>query len=261
MCGGLRWGCGLHGIGARFLAAGDTALTVEFGVAGGPGTSGQVLALYLRIKDAGLPGVVEVVPAIRSLTVHYDPRFASGGDLRALIEPLVGLDAGGEEEREPGLLAGARRWLVPACYAPEEALDVGAVAEACRLSPWQVTALHACVSYRVVMVGFLPGQPYLGDLPPPLRVPRRVSPRTAVAAGSIAIAGAMSVIYPFQSPGGWNIIGRTPVRWFDAERDEPALLAPGDEVRFRAIDRDELDALTRAAASGHWMLEPEAGAG
>ncbi len=248
----------MRGNGARFLAAGDTALTIEVGAAGAPGVSGQVLALYLRIKDAALPGVVEVVPAIRSLTVHYDPGVASSGGLRVLIEPLVGLDEpGGADENDVAPLRGSRRWLIPACYAPEEALDIDTVAEACGLAPWQVTALHACVSYRVVMVGFLPGQPYLGDLPPPLRLPRRANPRTAVAAGSIAIAGAMSVIYPFHSPGGWHIIGRTPVRWFDAERAEPALLAPGDEVRFRAIDREEFDRLANAAASGDWMLEPE----
>ena len=244
----------------RFLAAGDTAFTVELSEVGSAGVSGAVLELYLRIVDAGLPGIIEVVPAIRSLTVHYEPNIACAADLHCLIRPLVRdalqgttLDDDGEIDPVPAL----RRWLVPACYDAEVAVDVDAIAAAGGLAPWQVAALHACVSYRVVMVGFLPGQPYLGSLPPPLRLPRRQTPRTAVSAGSIAIAGAMCSIYPFQSPGGWHVIGRTPVRWFDPGRDEPALLAPGDEVRFRPIGMAELEALTEDTARGRWRLEPE----
>jgi KipI family sensor histidine kinase inhibitor len=239
----------------RIASAGDTALTIELGDAGAPGVSGRVLDLYLRFKDAELPGVLDLVPAIRSLTVHYDPAATSARMLRSLVEAWVLAVGGGHgdfDERPAG-----RVWRIPACYAAEAAPDVDDVARRCGLMPWQVSALHACVSYRVLMVGFLPGQPYLGDLPPPLRLPRRETPRIDVPAGSVAIAGTMCVIYPFESPGGWHIIGRTPARLFDQERAEPALLAPGDEVRFRAVEADELEALSEAVRAGRWVLEPE----
>lgn len=241
---------------ARFLAAGDTALTVELGETAELRLSLQVLALYRRIDAARLPGVVEVVPAIRSLTVHYDPCVTSNRALREAIGALI--DAGEPDMvSSPEGLTTSRRWLIPACYEPAFGPDIEAVAATCGLAPWQVTALHACVSYRVLMVGFLPGHPYMGELPPPLQIPRRATPRTAVPPGSIAIATTMSVIYPQESPGGWHIIARTPVRLFDPAREEPSLLAPGDEVRFRPIAATEHDALAAAARAGSWRLEPE----
>ena len=248
----------------RFLAAGDTALTVEIGDRAELGLSLKVQALWLRVMEARLAGVVEAVPTLRSLTVHYDPCLTSAQTLNTALLPLVIDTARGvadhADDAEPtdvDAAAPTRRWLIPACYEPELGPDVEAVAGACGLSPWQVTALHACVSYRVLMLGFLPGHPYIGDLPPPLRVPRRTTPRTAVPPGSVAIATTMSVIYPQESPGGWHIIARTPARLFDVHRAEPSLLAPGDEIRFRPINRDEFDALSAASSSGAWSLQPE----
>ncbi len=247
----------------RFLAAGDTALTVELGDRAELGLSMRVLALYGRIVDEALPGVVEVVPTLRSLTVHYDPCVTAAATLRAVLGPLAAEAIASLPEvsaEEPGEWPPApRRWLLPACYEPEHGPDAEAVATACGLTPWQVTSLHACVPYRVLMVGFLPGHPYMGDLPPPLRVPRRDTPRTAVPPGSIAIATTMTVIYPQESPGGWHIIGRTPVRLFDPARAEPSLLAPGDEVRFRPIGGEEYTALVGKVAVGTWAVEPETG--
>lgn len=256
----------------RLLAAGDTALTVELGATAALGLSLGVLELDRRIAAARLPGVVEVVPAIRSLTVHYDPCRTSQQALREALAPLVAdvaarlhVNADDDPETATGaeggqgypIAAPARRWLIPACYEPPCAPDTETVAAACGLSAWQVGALHACVAYRVLMVGFLPGHPYMGELPPPLRLPRRTTPRTSVPPGSIAIATTMTVIYPQESPGGWHIIARTPVRLFDPARAEPSLLAPGDEVRFRPIGGAELGALAAAAADGTWTLAPE----
>lgn len=245
----------------RFLAAGDTALTVELGDRAELGLSMHIQSLWRRVVDAAMPGVVEAVPALRSLTVHYDPCLTSAARLRVALLPLVMDLAGGTsaaDHQEGSELAPAkRRWLIPACYEAEHGPDVEAVAAECGLAPWQVTALHACVSYRVLMLGFLPGHPYIGDLPPPLRVPRRATPRTSVPPGSIAIATTMCVIYPLESPGGWHIIGHTPVRLFDPARAEPSLLAPGDEIRFRPIGRDEHDELAQAAMRGAWTLLPE----
>lgn len=248
----------------RFLAAGDTALTLELGDRAELGLSMRVLALYRRIVDEALPGVVEVVPTLRSLTVHYDPCVTAAANLRAALGPLAEAAAahlpGGSSSDVAEWPTAARRWVLPACYEPQHGPDVEAIAKSCGLTPLQVTSLHACVPYRVLMVGFLPGHPYMGDLPPPLRVPRRDTPRTAVPPGSIAIATTMTVIYPQESPGGWHIIGRTPVSLFDPRRAEPSLLAPGDEVRFRPIGGEEYAALAAKAADGTWAAEPEKGA-
>jgi KipI family sensor histidine kinase inhibitor len=245
----------------RFLAAGDTALTIELGDRAELGLCLRIQALHRKVMAAALPGVCEVVPALGSLTVHYNPCETSASRLRvALLPAVMDVAADGREPAEGSLNEVApvtRRWSIPACYDPVCGPDIAAVAAACGLAAWQVTALHACVSYRVLMVGFLPGQPYLGDLPPPIQVPRRETPRANVPPGSIAIANAMCVVYPLASPGGWHIIGRTPVRLFDAERREPSLLAPGDEIRFRPVSPAELDILETAVARGEWALQPE----
>jgi KipI family sensor histidine kinase inhibitor len=129
------------------------------------------------------------------------------------------------------------------CYAAEVAPDLAEVAERCGLTVQEFVARHCASPHRVLMVGFVPGHPYIGGLDPSLSVPRRATPRLKVAAGSIAIANAQTVIYPFTTPGGWNIIGRTPLRVFDAMRDPPAILAPGDRVKFIPIELEEYETL------------------
>lgn len=254
----------MTGSAPRILAAGDTALTIVLGDTAGLAASRRVLDLYDRVTAAGLPGVIEAVPALVSLTLHYDPCATSASDLRRALAPMLAGQApraaaqdNPDEDIPPEDPPARRRWLIPACYDPVHGPDIEAVASACGLTAWQVTALHACVAYRVLMIGFLPGHPYMGDLPPPLHLPRRDTPRTTVPAGSIAIATSMTVIYPRESPGGWHIIARTPVRLFDPAREEPSLLAPGDEIRFRAIDAAEFATLSSAAAAGRWHLQPE----
>jgi inhibitor of KinA len=128
---------------------------------------------------------------------------------------------------------------VPVCYDPEFALDLEAVAQHCGLSPNEVGKRHAAARYQVRCIGFTPGFPYLSGLPAALATPRRATPRTAVPAGSVAIGAGQTGIYPLRSPGGWNIIGRTPLPLFDLAREPAALFAPGDRVRFVAIDRKE----------------------
>ena len=243
----------------RFLSAGDTALTIEVAEGAGIAQSHRVMSLYNRIVTAPAPppGILDLVPAIRSLTVHYDPARTSAAELRQTLAPLA-LEASNLplDPDTDATIPGSRLWHIPACYEPTFGPDIETVADHCKLTPWQVTALHACVSYRVFMVGFLPGHPYMGDLPPPLRIPRRDTPRTSVPAGSIAIATTMSVIYPLESPGGWHIIARTPIRLFDAARSEPSLLAPGDEVRFMSISKSRFDELAASVADG-WTPTPE----
>lgn len=235
----------------KFLQAGDTALTIEFGDSATRELSAQVLALDRRLAAAAaLPGVVETVPTMRSLTVYYDPLLTSHAALAEAITPLLSMAAAAEQV--------GRRWTLPVCYEAAFAPDLAEVAATTKLTVAEVIRLHTSVTYRVYMLGFLPGQAYLGDLPSALHLPRRQTPRTAVPPGSVAIATSMGTVYPLQSPGGWHLIGRCPVRMFDPEAASPVLLAPADEVRFRAIDASELETLTRAVDSGTWQPQPEA---
>lgn len=236
----------------RFLPCGDTALAVEFGDRADRRLSALVLALADRVKAAGVVGIVEVVPTFRSLMIHYDPLTVAHDELKQRISPLLaGLDAA--EAR-------GRLWRIPVCYHESVAPDLGDVANRTGLAPGRVAECHASATYRVYMVGFLPGFPYLGDLPPELALPRRENPRMAVPAGSVAIATTLSSIYTLESPGGWHLIGRTPVLLWDRRRDPPAILAAGDQVRFQPVSLSEYGGLASRSAAGELRLEPETGA-
>ena len=229
----------------RFLLSGEAALTVELGETVDRRISAKVLRLHRHLRAHPLHGMGETLPAFCSLMVRFDPRQTGP---EALQEALAGIIGGMSDAPLP-----SRKWIVPVCYAPEMGLDIAEVAERCGLTADEVIARQSGATYYVYMLGFLPGHPYLGDLPEALRLPRRKEPRTRVPRGSLAIATSFAVIYPFDCPGGWNIIGRTPVSLFDAGRAEPALLAPGDEVRFEPVSPAQFEAL--AAAGGGARLD------
>jgi KipI family sensor histidine kinase inhibitor len=241
---------------SRFLPCGDTALAVELGDRVDLGVSALVLALARRVNDAAIPGVVELVPTFRSLMIHYDPLTVAQHELKAKLHPLLSeLSAAGG----PG-----RLWRIPVCYHDSVAPDLAEVSGRTGLAPDRVVELHSTATYHVYMVGFLPGFPYLGELPRELVLPRRENPRTAVPAGSVAVATTLTAVYSLESPGGWHLIGRTPALLWDCGRDPPALLAAGDKVRFQPIALDDYGALASRSAAGEARLEPEdlsAGAG
>ena len=143
-----------------------------------------------------------------------------------------------------------KSWRLPVCYGGIFGPDLTAVAEATRFAPEAVGALHAAGHYRVAMLGFLPGFPFMDGVAPSLRLPRRVDPRLRVPSGSVAIAGPLTAIYPWESPGGWHLIGRCPLPLFDPARPRPALLAPGDRVRFFDIPPDRFAAIEQRIADG-----------
>ena len=233
----------------RFLSVGDRALAVEFGDQIDRGLSRAVLRLDRAIRAEPPAGVVETVPSFRSLLVHYDPLTVSRAELEPAIARLL--------DRDPGDQAAGRLWRVPVCYESEFAPDLAEVARLTGLAAADIPALHGSVLYHVYMLGFLPGFPYLGDLPEPLHLPRRADPRLRVPAGSIAIATALTAIYPYESPGGWHLIGATPLRFFDPARTPPALLAPGDAVRFEPIAAEAFAAIGSALAGGGYEAESE----
>ncbi len=226
---------------------GDSALVVrisnDFGKA--PEESIRtVLAAQRAIEAAAIPGVIECAPAPASLGVFFDPgklpRDVSGGDpfellvqrIRAALPRRLSL-----RRARPR----SRVHEVPVCYDPDFGWDIGAVAQHTGLSSSKVVSRHASGEYRVQCVGFMPGFPYLTGLPPELSTPRRATPRTEVPAGSVAIGGAQTGIYPAKSPGGWSVIGRTPITLFDPAANPPARLCAGDRVRFVSITRAEFD--------------------
>ncbi len=234
----------------RFLVSGDTALIVEFGNAVDRRINAEVLALYHRVVAAEISGVIEAVPTFRSLLVQYDPLTIRHKELRTRLECLMkGL---------VGKQHAGRRWRIPLCYGGAHGPDLKEVAHRTGMTPKQVIEAHSAVDYNVYMIGFLPGYPYMGDLPKALELPRRENPRLKVARGSVAIAMAMTAIYTLESPGGWSLLGRTPAPLWDVRGDPPALLAAGDQVRFDPISADEFDRLERRANAGTWRMEAAA---
>jgi KipI family sensor histidine kinase inhibitor len=232
---------------ARLLDAGDGAVTIEFGDVIAPHLVARVAALDKVLEAARergeLPGVVETMPTFRSLTVLYDPLLTSRSALDPALAALL-------SQADPAQPATGRRWRLPVCYGGEFGADLADVASATGLSPDAVVALHADTEFSVYMIGFMPGFAFMGGLPPALDMPRRREPRLRVPAGSVAITGSLTAIYPWQSPGGWQLIGRCPVPLFDAAAATPSLLAPGDTVRFEAVAAARLAALEAAVAAG-----------
>jgi KipI family sensor histidine kinase inhibitor len=189
----------------------------------------EVVELAARLELAALPGVREIVPGYATLTVFFDPATANAEALRGWL-----MDAGREVGRPGGREVGRSGTTIriPVRY---DGPDLDFVAARTGLTRSEVIERHTARDYRVYLLGFAPGFAYLGDLDPRLILPRRAEPRTRVPAGSVAIAGAQTAVYPLGTPGGWHLLGRTTLRLFDPARDPPVLLHPGDQVRFQAI--------------------------
>ena len=211
-------------------------------------TLNEVLDVRGRLEDAHIPGVIELAAAYTTVAVFFDPIRVINHAVEPdrVIEWLThkiheSLPPGERKRRKK---AAARTVVIPVCYDPELALDLDHVAQHAQMSPKEVVDLHRATDYHVTCIGFTPGFPYLAGLPEKLATPRRVTPRKEIPAGSVAIGGRQSGIYPLRSPGGWNVIGRTSLQLFDPKKNPPALLRAGDRLRFQAISRQEFEAWT-----------------
>ncbi|MGB6537536.1 MAG: 5-oxoprolinase subunit PxpB [Xanthobacteraceae bacterium] len=231
----------------RVLPAGDTALMVDFGDRVDREINTAVLSLARNLEGERIEGVVEIVPTLRALMVHYEPLAISAAALGARIDEQM-------RKLKPGEIAG-RLWHLPVCYDASFAIDLDDVARRTTLTPQQVVERHAAPLYRVYMLGFLPGQAYLGEIPAQLALQRRETPRPRVAAGSVAIAGQMSCVFPLETPCGWHVIGRCPIPLWDAAHAS-ALLAPADTVAFVPISVRQYETLAESASRGALRLEP-----
>jgi inhibitor of KinA len=229
------------------LPLGDRAAVIEVAERVGEAVTARVRALFELLQAARLPGVREVVPGFCSVTLHYDPRVlwqlgaAEHRDARIPFELL--------RERAARVLQGfdeapaitGRLLEIPVCYGGDYGEDLGTLALAHEIAPSKLAELHAAAVYFVGMLGFMPGFPYLCGLDERLITPRRASPRSRVPAGSVAIGGEHTGIYPLESPGGWHLIGRTPISLFDPGCDPPSLLLAGDHVRFVPITPEDFE--------------------
>lgn len=233
----------------RIGPLGDTALRVELGEAMDEATHARVQAACAALETAALPGVRELVPAYTTVVLHYDPvavvaAGAPADDVAGWLGTRIAQELSRPAKARP---ARGRVVEVPVCYDAEFAPDLARVARQAGVSEEEVVRRHARGNYWVALVGFAPGFPYLAGLPKELATPRLARPRTQVPAGSVGIAGAQTGIYPLGTPGGWNLIGRTPRQLFDPLADPPAHLQTGDRVKFRAITREEFARLAAEA--------------
>lgn len=222
----------------RLLPLGDAALTVEFDNKIDPAVNEQVLAFADLVRKQGWPGVRDIVPTYRSVTIHVDPLCL---DVTTLSDRLLQLSRMVPSSRA----ASGTRHRIPVLYGGEWGPDLEELATFAKLSVADAIRLHASVEYRVYMLGFIPGFPYLGIVPNSLAMPRLATPRALVPSGSVGIAGNQTGIYPAATPGGWRLIGCTPCTLYRPADANPFLLGPGDLVRFEPIGREEFDRLRR----------------
>ena len=209
----------------------------------------QVLATHRQLAAAKIPGVIELAPAYTTVALFYDPLsvIAAGAPVENVfgwLEQRI-YEAVSKKEDSCADPLNVSEIEIPVCYDSEFGFDLDEVARRAGLNPKQVVDLHSGAEYRVHCVGFIGGFPFLGGLPAKLATPRRETPRKEIPPGSIGIGGKQTGIYPIKSPGGWNIIGRTPLRLFDPKKNPPGLLRTGDHVRFRPISRGEFERLAR----------------
>ena len=218
----------------RIEPAGDAALRVELPARIDAGISARVTAMGDEVRARWSNLILDAVIGYHTLTVYFDPLRVDG---RWLEEQLTGI----ARDTVAPVEAPRAHVEVPVCYGGDLGPDLGEVAQAAGCTEDEVVQLHTGRDYRVFVVGFVPGFGYMGPVDPRLALPRRRTPRTRVPAGTVALAAGQTGIYPMETPGGWHLIGRTPVRPFDESRPEPVLFRPGDSVRFRSVTRDEYD--------------------
>jgi inhibitor of KinA len=225
---------------ARVVAAGDSAIVVEFDERIDAAVNARAIALAAALQAAAVRGVRDVVPTYRSVAIHFDPLRTAYDRLVAAIQHEIAHPSPAPSAAQPPV-------RIPVCYGADLGPDLSDVAASAGASEDEVVRRHTAPTYRVFMLGFVAGFAYMGTVDASIAVPRRATPRLRVPVGSVGIAGVQTGIYPAETPGGWQLIGRTPVKPFDLARSEPFLLQAGNHVQFYAIDRETFSAMERDA--------------
>ena len=227
--------------GVKIVAASDSSLLVVFGNVMSPGLQSCVLGLFHALQARQDGRICNLHPGYASLLIDFDPLAATHDEIAQVVEQLASAE-GSSAASNTGVV------IIPVCYDAEFGPDLADVAAHCQLSVEEVVRLHSSANYCVCFLGFTAGFAYLGGLPGALQAPRLASPRRLVASGSVGIAGSQTGIYPTDTPGGWRLIGRTPLRMFDPKAQPSTRLQAGDQVRISAIDREMFEQLGRERA-------------
>ena len=234
-----------------FLPSGDQAVVVELGDDISPETNRRVRDLTAAVDRAAVAGVYDLMPTYRSLLIYYDPLTISYSSLREKLEDI-------EENLDEAALDSPQVVRIPTLYGGEFGPDLEFVAQNAGISTDEVVDIHSGADYLIYMMGFSPGFPYLGGLSEKLHTPRLQTPRTEIPAGSVGIAESQTGVYPVASPGGWRLIGRTPVKMFDQDNEPPSLLSAGDYIRFVPLaGEDEYSDIQRRVESGEYKVSRE----
>ena len=231
----------------KYLTAGDRALVIEFGDTIEEQINSKIRSLTLAMEREGIIGIIETIPTYRSLMVIYEPMII---ELEELIDKVKFIQTKMDEMKLPE----ARVIEIPTLYGGEYGPDIEFVAEHNKISLEEVIKIHTSRSYLIYMIGFTPGFPYLGGMNDKIAAPRLQTPRTKIPVGSVGIAGNQTGIYPIESPGGWQLIGRTPVKLYDPYRKEPVLLNAGDYIKFVQIDENEYKNIEDLESEGKYKV-------
>lgn len=229
----------------RYLVSGDSSVCVEFGNEISPDINRKIRAFKIAVEKSGIPGIVETVPTYRSLLVHYKPEVIGFQAITEKFKSLMGtLD--NIEIPPPTVIE------IPVLYGGEMGPDIENVASHNGKTVEEVIKIHTSQEYLIYMIGFIAGFPYLGGMSKEIATPRLKEPRVKIDGGSVGIAGEQTGIYPLDSPGGWQLIGRTPLKLYDAEREKPVLLEAGQYIKFRSISQKEFDETAKAEEDGSY---------
>ena len=229
----------------RYLVSGDSSVCVEFGNEISPDINRKIRAFKIAVEKSGIPGIVETVPTYRSLLVHYKPEVIGYKAITEKFKSLMGtLD--NIEIPPPTVIE------IPVLYGGEMGPDIENVASHNGKTVEEVIKIHTSQEYLIYMIGFIAGFPYLGGMSKEIATPRLKEPRVKIDGGSVGIAGEQTGIYPLDSPGGWQLIGRTPFKLYDAEREKPLLLEAGQYIKFRSISQKEFDETAKAVEDGSY---------
>ena len=230
----------------RILTAGDSSLLIEFGKIISPDINRKIAVTVQLIKAQQTPGVVDIIPAFCSLLINYDPRVISYEEIRDRMQTILKIDVKADAARK-------KIYEIPVCYGGEFGPDLDNIAQHAGLSPEEVIQIHSSRDYLIYMLGFLPGFCYLGGLDERIHTPRLANPRLKISAGSVGIGGSQTGIYPLDSPGGWQLMGMTPVKTYDPQREVPILVEAVNYIRFIPIDKDEFYRIKELVQSGQYQ--------
>ena len=222
----------------KILIEGDSSVLIVFGDTISPEINRRVTAAVQLIKEQRIEGIVDMIPAFASLLINYNPMVISYDSIRRRLERILKMDVRGEEGRK-------RVFEIPVCYGGRFGPDLDNIAAHAGLTPEEVVDIHSSRDYLIYMLGFLPGFCYLGGLDERLHTPRLTTPRVSIPAGSVGIAGSQTGIYPLNSPGGWQLIGQTPLRLYDPKREKAILVDAGMNMIFYPIDEAEYERIRR----------------